>query len=693
MFEPVEAGREGPGERPAAGVVGPGGWSVLEQLMFRAVRIVAAPAGEVTDPHVVLVDFTRSTDARRGEGWRAASRLARHVSRETGSGSGPGENASPDAADVTDAPDAGSATDAPDAANATDAVDDTPDADRADGGGGCVGGSAAEVVAAAASVTGVDLAVLLERLDLNTLDEGDAVDAVVAWGRVISYAQAKQGQAAARLEQRLGDLYGLPDADATRTGRPGTGVRRSTMPRAATEVAMCLGLTRQGAATLVRTAMMLNGPLFATGEALETGRIDARKADLIAGNLDGLPVEVTTAVEDEVLPTAAGRTPPQLSKDLTAAIVRADPDGAAERHRAARAKRRVNHPRALPDQMATLTAVLPIEDALCLDLALDGAAKTARADGDARTTDQLRADILTSIGANALRHSWIGPLPPDRLPLTDSSTHSSSGASNNSSSSRDSDAGNNGEADNSGDHDPNAGASTDHTGETSSVAADDSAGEAGRAGGGYRVGTIGGAPVQLRVTVPLSTLLGGDEPGDLDGAGPIDALKARALALQAPTWQRLVTDPMTGTVIDIGRTRYKPPADLARLVRERDRTCVRPGCNTRATACDLDHTTPFAHGGITALINLEALCIPDHRHKTLGDYRVIQHPGGVFDWISKTGHTYRREANGTTTHHGRATPPPPKPPAQHQPEPASTDPTEPADPAEPADPKDDEPPF
>ncbi|TFH50888.1 HNH endonuclease, partial [Actinomyces viscosus] len=26
------------------------------------------------------------------------------------------------------------------------------------------------------------------------------------------------------------------------------------------------------------------------------------------------------------------------------------------------------------------------------------------------------------------------------------------------------------------------------------------------------------------------------------------------------TWRRLVTDPLSGTVIDVGRSRYRPPA-------------------------------------------------------------------------------------------------------------------------------------
>ncbi|WP_309343985.1 DUF222 domain-containing protein, partial [Actinomyces oris] len=50
----------------------------------------------------------------------------------------------------------------------------------------------------------------------------------------------------------------------------------------------------------------------------------------------------------------------------------------------------------------------------------------------------------------------------------------------------------------------------------------------------------------------------------------VPALTAWALAAGG-TWRRLVTDPASGVVIDVGRSRYRPPAGLADLVRARDR--------------------------------------------------------------------------------------------------------------------------
>lgn len=451
-----------------------------------------------------------------------------------------------------------------------------------------------EILDRCAALTGLELAETLEAIDLDLLDEGDSVDAVAAWQRVMSWAQARRGQAAATLERGLVSTFGI--SNTTTSNRAG-----SSLPHASTELSMRLGVTRHAAGTIVRTGTLLDGPLLATGDALERGVIDQTKAQIIAKALDGLPYPVTCEVEEVVLPRAAGRTPNQLAQDVAEALIRTDPDGAVQRNGTARSKRRVTHPRVLPDGMASMVAVLPAEDAIALDLALEGAARTARAGGDRRTTDQLRADALAGVGIAALRTGWLGPAPqeqpPDRAVAPDAQPPAT----------------------------------------------------------GMAVGQIGGKAARINVTVPISTLLGGGLPGTLEGYGAVDPATARAVALGG-TWRRLVTDPANGTVLDLGRSRYRPPAGLADLVRARDRTCVRPGCTTAASACDLDHSIAFIHGGPTALWNLGAMCTPDHRVKTLGDFTVRQLDHGVFEWTSRSGHRYRREQDGATTYLGRTDP-------------------------------------
>ena len=162
----------------------------------------------------------------------------------------------------------------------------------------------------------------------------------------------------------------------------------------------------------------------------------------------------------------------------------------------------------------------------------------------------------------------------------------------------------------------------------------------------YRVGTLGGRRAQIDVTVPLSTLQGGDEPAEITGLGPIDADSARAYAART-LWRRLVTDPLSGTVLDVGTARYRPPPAMAEHVRRRDQHCIAPGCGGRAEACDVDHTIPHPHGP-TAVWNLDLLCRRHHVLKTHGGFHVIQPTPGTFVWTTPTGQRYRRNPDGTT---------------------------------------------
>jgi hypothetical protein len=159
---------------------------------------------------------------------------------------------------------------------------------------------------------------------------------------------------------------------------------------------------------------------------------------------------------------------------------------------------------------------------------------------------------------------------------------------------------------------------------------------------GADTGDDGGVQVEVHVTVPATTLLGlADDPGELEGYGPVPADLARELSENA-TWRRIVTDPVDGTVLDVGARRY-PSAGLARHVRERDKTCRFPGCAQPARAADIDHTDRHTDGGPTADGNLESLCRHHHRLKDspLTRWRLRQPVPGHLEWISPTSRVYR----------------------------------------------------
>lgn len=151
----------------------------------------------------------------------------------------------------------------------------------------------------------------------------------------------------------------------------------------------------------------------------------------------------------------------------------------------------------------------------------------------------------------------------------------------------------------------------------------------------------------VAVTVPVMTLLGtSEEPGHLEGYGPIDASTARDLAARAPSFTRILTHPENGVVLSVGRDTYTVPADLKRWLRLRDETCRFPGCQRRAARCDIDHVIDWAHDGTTDHDNLIHLCRHHHRIKHQTGWTVSMHPGGpgrsngITAWSSPTGRTY-----------------------------------------------------
>ncbi|MEU6641807.1 DUF222 domain-containing protein [Saccharomonospora sp. NPDC046836] len=122
------------------------------------------------------------------------------------------------------------------------------------------------------------------------------------------------------------------------------------------------------------------------------------------------------------------------------------------------------------------------------------------------------------------------------------------------------------------------------------------------------------ADVHVYVYVDLTTLAGlNDDPAQLAGYGPIPASVAREIAEEpSSTWRRIVTDPLTGAPIDVGRQRYRPPAVTDEFVRVWDRKCRFPSCHRPPHFGDNDHHIPWSAQGSTGQSNLVNLC---RRHR------------------------------------------------------------------------------
>ena len=143
----------------------------------------------------------------------------------------------------------------------------------------------------------------------------------------------------------------------------------------------------------------------------------------------------------------------------------------------------------------------------------------------------------------------------------------------------------------------------------------------------------------MQITIPVLTAADvGTEPALLAGYGPIDPDTARRLLGNTTGWERVLTSPITGTVLAVDR--YTPGKALKRLLRARDERCRFPGCRRPVWRCDLDHTTDHAHGGPTSHCNLAHLCKRHHILKHNSPWQVRQLDGGVLEWTSPTGRVY-----------------------------------------------------
>jgi hypothetical protein len=151
-------------------------------------------------------------------------------------------------------------------------------------------------------------------------------------------------------------------------------------------------------------------------------------------------------------------------------------------------------------------------------------------------------------------------------------------------------------------------------------------------------GDLGVVRATVNIMVPVLTMLGhGDQPAILDGYGPIDTETACRLTAHAPSFRPILTDPVTGAMLRYGRTARRIPADLAGWLRVRDGRCRFPGCEKRATGCDIDHTKAWEHNGCSDHDNTAHVCLKHHRVKHRTHWQMRQGHDGAIRWLSPAG--------------------------------------------------------
>lgn len=495
-------------------------------------------------------------------------------------------------------------------------------------------------------------------VDPGRLDGAELIEAIGGFDHLVSWAAARQARLLAEFATRR------PAIEDTSGPLP----RRAEAPSpysefAADEVGLALRMSRTIAADRLYTAVMLSSELPDTLAAWERGEIDTWKTRAIVEAALLLPdAGRRAALAARVLPRASEQTLSQLRAALRRGVLALDPDGAADRHRRARADRRVVvGPEA--EGMASLWALLSAPDATAAYQRLCRLARGLGAD-DPRGMDARRADLLVDLITGRRCAATGAPEQDDQsdawCPCGDcdcAGVEAEAEAEDEACS-----GGNDGPA---GDCDtaPAGGTASAAAVGTATSADDDSSTTPPRTGGHRCDAGPGAAKPLIHVIVPITMLMGLDDtPAELVGHGPIPADLAREIA-SGGTWRRLLTDPQSGTLLDHGRTTYTPPVGLADHVRARDLYCRSPICNQRAATADLDHTIPYPDGP-TSQHNLYAGCRHDHRTKTHAPgWHVDQHPDGTVTWTTPTGHSYSSHP------HDYRPEPGPDPPAEPAPEP------------------------
>ncbi len=174
-----------------------------------------------------------------------------------------------------------------------------------------------------------------------------------------------------------------------------------------------LGVSRARAGQIVDHGGALMSAGLSPTEAMERcGVLDSVKASLVTRRLEGVPVPVALAVQDQVLPQAPRRSVSQVGWDIERALIEVDPDGHTERTQHNRQRRCVTRPRPAGEGLCQVRLLLPTMDALLLDATLDAIAASVRAAGERRTPGQLGADAVTAMTLQTLRTSQMAAYQP-----------------------------------------------------------------------------------------------------------------------------------------------------------------------------------------------------------------------------------------------------------------------------------------
>ena len=122
------------------------------------------------------------------------------------------------------------------------------------------------------------------------------------------------------------------------------------------------------------------------------------------------------------------------------------------------------------------------------------------------------------------------------------------------------------------------------------------------------------------------------------------ATLALAAVMLCTGWtRRVIYDPHTGVIVDMGRRARLFTRSQRRALIYRDRGCVFPGCDRPARFCDAHHIKPWEQGGLTDLINGVLLCRRHHTMVHKGWDLARDAATGIVTVTSPDGRTFTRQ--------------------------------------------------
>ncbi len=436
--------------------------------------------------------------------------------------------------------------------------------------------------------------------------------------------------AARRLASRNAalEVAAIAELDARRAREAGT--RPQAERHTCEELAAALTLTSRAAGVVLARACGI-ARLPQVAAALAAGRIDYPRAAEFADQLIMLDDRQARQAAAGVLDEAGVMTTTQIRHALRRRVAAIDPEALRKRREAARKEARVE----LWDEAGGTSALagrdLDTAAAIAADARLSALARWLKGQGAEGTISYLRSQVYLALLEGRSAESLLA------ASYSGSTAASAAGASSR----------------------PQAGAPIG----------------SGTPGWPGLSGTIS-------LTMPLSAWAGlTDHPGEVSGAGPMDAETCRDLAGrlasgQATRWHLTITD-QAGRALGHACTRagpgppgslaslsawlarariewleasrcghsrevrsYRPSRKLRHLVRTRQRTCCYPGCRRPAAQCDDEHTTPFHKGGKTCECNLSPVCRRHHRTKQAPGWQLSQPEPGHMTWTLPHGRSY-----------------------------------------------------